>query len=261
MKRIASFVIALVAFTLTGCLDSLEELTIAQDGSGTYKTTMDMSGMMEMMEMLAAMDTSANNEMKKAANKDFDSTMSFRSVLDSAKDLTSEQKALLQDATMHMVMKQKDKVFKINMTFPFKKMEDMQKIVELTRDGKGLNLLGKSGGAAGLPGMEADNDDTDGLGNLTGFYNMTYKNGLIERTIDEKKLEAVKGGKMKQLAMGGEDMMDKITFKTVIHLPRPVTKLQGEKVKLSEDKKTVTVNSTMADVMKEAKKLSFRIEY
>ena len=131
MKKITSFILALTAIVLTGCLDTVEELTIAPDGTGIYKNTLDMSGMFDMIEMMAAMDTSANSELKKLSDKDIDSVLHMRQMADSAVHLTREQKELFRDATMSITMKQKEKLFKMGMTYPFKRLEDVQKIIEL----------------------------------------------------------------------------------------------------------------------------------
>ena len=92
MKKIFSFLIACTAILLTGCFDAVEELTIAPDGTGVYKSTMDMGGMFDMLEMMAAMDTSQNSDLKKFAEKDVDSTASLRSVVDTASNLSAEEK-------------------------------------------------------------------------------------------------------------------------------------------------------------------------
>jgi len=61
MKKSLLFIsgILLSALFLTGCLDSEEDVTINPNGSGIYKTTVDMSGLFDMMQMAAMMDTSA----------------------------------------------------------------------------------------------------------------------------------------------------------------------------------------------------------
>ena len=54
-----------------GCLNSEEDVTINADGSGVYQNTMDMSGMFDMMDMLAAMDTSQNSQLKKSIGQGY----------------------------------------------------------------------------------------------------------------------------------------------------------------------------------------------
>jgi hypothetical protein len=258
MRKIASFIIGLTALVLTGCLDTVEEITIAQDGSGVYKSTLDMSGMFDMIEMMAAMDTSANSQLKKLSDKDIDSVVHMRGIADSATHLTGEQKKLFYDATMSITMKQKEKIFKMGMNYPFKKLEDVQKIMELNEEGKGVGLFGKGEkNNAALPGAE-EKADVPSLGK---YYDMTVKNGLIERKINNQKLEALKNDdKLKDLK-GAGDMMGTVSFKTVIHLPKAAAKAEGEKLELSADKKTVTIRSSLMDIFENPGSLNFRIEY
>lgn len=259
MKKTASFfIMALTAIVLTGCLDTVEELTIAPDGTGVYKNTLDLSGMFDMIEMMAAMDTSASSELKNLSDKDIDSVVHMRPMADSATYLTKEQKELFRDATMSITMKQKEKLFKMGMVYPFKRLEDVQKIIELNEEGKGVGLFGKKGKAkAALPGGE---DKTD-VPSISKYFDMTVKNGLIERKVNEKKLEDLKNDdKLKDLK-GAGDMMGTITFRTVIHLPKAAVTAEGEKIELSADKKTVTINSSLMDLFENPKALHFRVVY
>ncbi|HEU0110753.1 MAG TPA: hypothetical protein VFQ73_07740 [Flavisolibacter sp.] len=256
MKKIASYLFVLIV-TLTGCLDTVEELTITADGSGTYNSTMDMSGMFEMIEMMAAMDTSASKQMKQLSDKDIDSTISMKSFTDTASDLTEEQKRLLSSAQMSITMKQKDKLFKMGMNYPFKNLQDVQKIIELNNSGKGVGAFGKGKDTETLPGM-GDRGNMPSIGN---FFDMVIKDGLIERKINDSKLQALNSDeKFKEMKNAGE-MMGAVTFKSIIHLPRAATKIEGEKAKLSDDKKTVTISSALTDLFENPSSLNFRIEY
>lgn len=54
-KNLALAVLAVSALTLTGCLHLIEEVTFKNNGSGTYKMTIDMSEMKGMMDMFKGM--------------------------------------------------------------------------------------------------------------------------------------------------------------------------------------------------------------
>jgi hypothetical protein len=56
-------------------------------------------------------------------------------------------------------------------------------------------------------------------------------------------------------------MLDGVTFSTVIHLPRAVKSSSGEKITVSDDKKTVRMKYSLADMMKNPKSLEFKVEY
>lgn len=258
MRNITFFFLSLCAFALTGCLDTVEEITVNADGTGVYQTTMNMSGMFDMIEMMAAMDTSANGQLKKLSEKDIDSIMSLRSFTDTSSTLTAEQKALFADATMRMTMKQKDKVFKIAMNYPFKSLADVQKIIDLNSEGKGVDLLGKNKqDAQDIPGME----NKGGFPSVNNYYDVTIKNGLIERKVNEEKLGTLKNDEQFKEMKGAGDMMSSITYNTIIHLPKAAKKAEGEKIKLSADRMTITIKSTLMDLFDDPKSLGFVVEY
>jgi hypothetical protein len=253
VKKLLFFLFLLTSFGLTSCLDTVEELTINKDGTGTYKTTMDMSGAFDMLDMVAAMDTS--NKMKKFAERDIDSTLAFSSLIDSAKDVTAEQKALLKNATLGLTLKKKERILRMNMNFPFNHVEDVQKIQGFSNMGTGLNKLAGAGDNKSQVNME-----DEAVPSTTSVYNTQFKAGLLERTVDQARFEALKNGKMKDLQNAG-DMLETMKFSTVINLPSIAKKVTGQRAILSKDQKTVTINYTMAEFMSNPKALEFHIEY
>lgn len=257
MKKVL-LLLAVAVTTLTSCLDTVEEFTIAADGSGTYHSTMDISGMMEMMETMAAMDNSGNNDFKKISEKDIDSTMKLAPFVDTASDLTAEQKRLFRDAEMTMKINQKEKVFKMGMLYPFKSLEDVNKIIALSAEGKGVGLHSKSNKANNPMAAMGDEGKMPGS---SEYFIVTIKDGLVERKVDEKKLAEFKSNPEMQQMPEMDGMLEAVSYKTVFKLPRPVKNVIGEKVVLSEDKRTVTVKSTLADLMKNPGSLAFKIEY
>lgn len=61
-KNLALAVLAVGALTLTSCLHLIEEVTFKNNGSGTYKMTIDMSEMKGMMDMFKNMGDEMNDE-------------------------------------------------------------------------------------------------------------------------------------------------------------------------------------------------------
>lgn len=51
-KIIRTFLFAAIVFTVTGCLDILEEITFNKDGSGTYVTAYDITELVDTYDML-----------------------------------------------------------------------------------------------------------------------------------------------------------------------------------------------------------------
>ena len=255
MKRILIAFVAFISLSLTGCLDIIEEIDLTANGSGTYKTTADMSGAFDMLEMIAAMDTSANSGLKKLKDKNFDSSFQLKSLTDTASNLTPEQKKFFSRAVGRMQMNAEQKKFIINMDFPFDKPEDINTLTRMTEGGKGLSLLGKS---AGGPAMNGSSDET-----MPSFdvFDWKFTRNLMERKVNPEKLAAFKSNnKFKDLG-DAAGMLEQMKMKTVIHLPAAAKKVTGEKAVLSDDKKTVTISASVADIVKDPALLAYHIEY
>lgn len=258
MKKFLLFIscILLTAFCLTGCLDSNEDVTINSNGSGVFKNTIDMSGLFDMLQMVAMMDTSADSQLKNFSRKNIDSSFSLGALTDTSTSLTAEEKALFQDATVHLQINQNDKLFKVAMTYPFKKVEDVQKIMELQQNGKGFNPLGKMKDNPALAQM-----GDKGMPSIADFASTTFKNGLIERKIDADKLNDLKSNEAFSQMQNAEAMLKEVSFTTSIHLPKAAKDASGSKLTLSDDKKTVRIKYTLLDMIKAPQTLEFKIEY
>ena len=88
-----------------------------------------------------------------------------------------------------------------------------------------------------------------------------YKKGKIKRSLIKDKYAKVHEdealSKMKE--MGEMGMPVKSNF--VINLPRPVKSFKGKNVKLSDDKKRVTVETSLDDLYDDPSKFEFKVEY
>ncbi len=247
--------ILILSSLLIGCLETTEGLLINKDGSGSYTMDMDMSGMFALMDMMKTVDSSANSGIPED-RKNFDSTVLFKSFADTATDLTAEEKALLRNAVAHIKMSEKDKVFKMKMTYPFAKIDDVAKLIALNGSGKGSNTIQKI-----FKGKTESQDTTNvnpGLPDYSEMYRMTYKDGLLERKIIPEKFKEFEA---QFSGAGMDEMTSSVKMNSIITLPRSAKSVHGEKVKLSDDKKTVTINCTMKDLLANPKAVEYRIEY
>ena len=247
--------ILIISSLLIGCLETTEGLLINKDGSGSYAMEMDMNGMFAFMDMMKTVDSSAGSGIPED-RKNFDSTILFKSFVDTATDLTAEEKTLLRNAAAYIKVNEKEKVFKIKMTYPFAKIDDVAKLVALNGAGKGSNRIQQI--FKGKTGNQDTTSVNPGLPDYSDMYQMTYKNGLLERKLIPEKFKEFGA----QFSGGGMDeMTSSVKMNTTIQLPGKAKSVQGEKVKLSDDKKTVTINCTLKDLLANPKALEYRIEY
>lgn len=257
-KLIFSLAVAATVF-LSGCFDLLEELTVKENGSGVYRVNMDMSGLLDFIDMMRAMDTSATLLAEKSPFKNMDTLIHLKSYTDTAQALTQEEKRLLRDATMQFTVNEKDRVLKAKITYPFAQLADVSKLMAFGKSGKQANLLTKSlGGGADAPTADMSNT---GMPDFSDLFDMTYQKGLLERKLNEKKYEEFKSSQAVTGMEGAGDALAQATMSTVLHLPKPAKKVTGEGVQLSDDKKIVTIKQSFKEVMENPKTLAFRIEY
>ena len=93
------------------------------------------------------------------------------------------------------------------------------------------------------------------------YYKVEFSNGELTRKVDDKKYAGVGSDKyfegLKQAAAMGLEM--KATY--IINLPRPAQKAEGKRLKLSDDKKKVTITATLDEFMEDASVLEYKIKY
>lgn len=241
------------------CYEVNEEIEIKADGSGTYVTKMDMGQMIDLMQTFAG-----DEEIKKdGLDKVYDTTILFKNLLDSAKDMTTEQKELMKDGKMKMQMNLKEKIFKMDMNLPYKDLNSLQKLMS-GQGGNGpsmanafKNLFGNPGAGENQQGVPNGPD----MGDFSAIFDVTVKNGLIDRKVNQEKYKALTDrpemAQLKQMNTSGMEIL----YTTTIKLPRAVKKTDNPIIKLSEDKKTVTMKYNLLELLENPSKFAYTINY
>lgn len=256
MKRFMLLLSAIICFT--GCYEVNEEITINQDGSGTHNTKMDMGQMLEMIQSMAGEEELA----KEGLDKILDTTIFMKSVLDSAKDITAEQKELLKDGKMNLQMNMKEKLFKAQVNIPFKGYKNLESLMS----GKGNSMTGLSQLFKGVfdkgeqkPALDSPKEP--GLEDMNTIFDVIVKDGLISRKVNPDKHKALvekpEIAQLQQMATGGMEIL----YTTVIKLPRPAKKTENSLIKLSDDKKTVTLKYNLLELFDHPEKFSYTVEF
>lgn len=250
--------VALCVFFVS-CYEVNEEIEIKADGSGTFVTKMDMSQLIDMMQTFAG-----EEELKKdGLDRVIDTTIIMKNMLDSAKDVTAEQKELMKDGKMKLQMNIKEKVFKMDMNFPYKNLNGLQQLMSgQGGSGAGLtnvfkNMFGKKDGSDDESAAPKGPD----MGDIAGIYDVTIKNGLIEKKVNAAKYKALterpEMAQMKQLTGSGMEIL----YTTTIKLPRAAKKTDNPMIKLSDDKKTVTMKYNLLELLETPDKFAYSIQY
>ncbi len=252
------FLVAAGCVLFTSCLEINEEVQIKDNGSGQLSTTMDMSQLIDMMQAMGG------EEFDKKKDEKIDSIIYLKNTVDTAKNLTAEQKSLLRDGKVRIKMDIAAKEFKINMEYPFASLERLQKLnTALGNGGMGFgNIMKDAMGSKEQPGLDQPSPaESPEMDQLLGIFDYTYSNGLIKKSVNTEKLKKLqdnpKMAEMKQGADMGIEVLYNVTYK----LPRPAKRVDNPKAKLSDDKKTVTLRSNLMEIFTKPEQFAFTIEY
>jgi hypothetical protein len=250
MKKIFLLLTLIGILFLTGCLETTQEINLNADGSGTLSTTNDMSSIVGLLKQMES------KEKDKIGDEPIDTTIALSTQVDSIENLTPEEKELLKKGTMHVNMNLKDEKFSTNLRFPFTSPSEIKKYDQLTNKVMGQTLKEQLSNSS-IPGME----DMPSPTSIEDYFTTSFSKGLLVKTLNKEKYDSVQNDEylkgMKESAGMGMPM----TTTYIINLPRPAKKVEGKNVKLSEDKKKITVATDIDDFFDDPAKLEFRIEY
>lgn len=257
MKKIWVGVVVIISVMFAACYEINEDITITEKGSGTYSTRMDMSALLQMMQSMA----SEEEIQKSGLNRSIDTVINLKSMLDTAKDVSPEQRRLFQDGTMKMKVDLKENIFNADVKFPFKNLDDLQSLMSGTGTG-GLSeifkqVFTKKDSTQGDSNIE----DQGGLDQMNNVFDVTITKNTIARKLNRQRFDSLMAKpeipQAKQMVGGGFEIL----YTTTIRLPRPVKKSDNDMIKLSDDKRTVTIKYDLMKMFETPEKFSYSIQY
>ena len=261
MKNLKLILVTLLAVFFVSCYEVNEEIVINENGSGSFVTKMDMSQLLEMLQTMGGDEELT----KEGLDRPIDTTIMMKSLMDSAKDMTADQKALMKDGKVHLQMNMNEKLMKLNVDIPYSGYDNLQKLMSgMGNNGTGIGEAFKAifdkGDDSSVADMPAQ-PKTNQMDQLNGIFDVVVKNGMISRKANQEKFKKLMDNpemeQMKQLSSSGMEIL----YTTTIKLPRPVKKSDNPLIKLSEDKKTVTMKYNLLEMIETPEKFSYTIEY
>lgn len=248
MKKILFLFSLSMSLLLTGCLETTQEITINPDGSGTLSNTNDMSSLMGMIKQMAGKDA------EKIEDQSIDTTISLSSYADSIVDITPEEKLMIKKGTL--ILNMNESTFIIGTKFPFASPSEINAYTELTNKIMYETIKNQLGNSQ-MSGLE----DMPPPTSIEDYFTTSFSKGSLVKTLNKEKYASVgddeflKG--MKESAAMGLPM----TTTYIINLPKPAKKAEGKNLKLSEDKKKVTIVADIDEFFDDPTKLEYKIEY
>ena len=249
MKKILVILFAGLAILLTSCFETTQEITLNEDGSGVYVNTNDMGKVLTIAKNMGA---ASSDKMPQK----MDTSFSFASAADSIPDLSAEDKELLKKGSMHITLDLEEEKFISTMNFPFTSLEDIKEFNRLSGKMMMVNMKSK------MPAeMSMGNQNMPEPSSFDDYYTLEFSKGELKKKLNKEKYANVdKDDFLNGLKQAGE-MGIPVTSSYIINLPRPAEKAEGKNVKLSDDKRKVTITSSMDDFYDNPEKLEFKIKY
>ncbi|MFM7646332.1 MAG: hypothetical protein ACKO41_06425 [Sphingomonadales bacterium] len=245
------FLVTLVSFLITGCLDNTQEITLNESGGGIFTASTDMGGLLGLARQMGAAQSFSELEKRK-----MDTVISLADAADSLGGLTSEEKALVANASLSINMDISSDQMKTGIRMPFD--NNAQAAIIQPLSGK---LLGDAARRQLGDKISAGGRQMPSPSSFDDYYDLSIGSGSIKRVLNKERYAQVDNDEflkaMTQLSGMGLSM--KATY--IINLPRPAIKTEGKSVKLSADKKRVTLSVDIDDFFEEPEKLQYLIEY
>jgi hypothetical protein len=255
MKKFKLLGIVLLSICFNACIQIDEEVDIKADGSGQMKIHTDMGKLFEMLKSFAAAEDLA----KEGINKAMDTTIMMKDIIDTAKNITAENKALLRNGVLKLNMNMAENLFKMDMNYPFNNYSDGTKLYAAMNQGglmnnvlKGMNPNGNSDNSA------ADNAGIDKIGSM---YDITIANGRYSRILNKDRYDAVANDPKLQESKGMMSMMGDMQMNLKVNLPRPAKSVSNPRATLSADKKTVSMFNDLTIALDSPQQMEIIIQY
>ncbi len=249
MKKILLSLFTVSTLFLTGCLETTQEITLNEDGSGTISNQNDLSQIMALANQMGA-----GKEMEQASMKKIDSTISFEKGADSITSFTPEEREMARKGTMRINADMEEGVFLTKMTFPFSSPDQIPAYNKMS--GKIMADVLKERAGENMPAGEMPEPSS-----IDDYYTYEFSNGELKRKLNKEKYATVESDEYLKSMQQGSSMGLVMKANYIINLPRPAKEVEGKGAKLSEDKKKVTITADLDDFFADPSLLEFKIKY
>ena len=255
----------IILIIFSGCFDTVEELTIAENGGGQYINTLDMGKILGLAKTMG----SGKDEMKDIDKLKMDTLINLKDIKDSLKKLNDAEKKIAATGTLKILVDANEDKLNFTFTFPFSKAEEIIPIQNVLKKAKQdiiddimEKMMGGKAGKNDMLDLEDGDEKSDEMGaNIDAYYQSVYEKGKFSRKLNKEKYAHVADDKSLKSLQEMAQMGMSINMKTVINLPKPAKKTVGKGLKLSEDKKKITMEGTLDDFFEDASYFEYEIEY
>ena len=271
MKRVNWLIGLMVFFGVAGCFDTVQETTIRDDGGGVFVSTTEMGKLFGMIKMLAG----EKEEMKDLEKMKMDTLVHLKDIKDSLKNLSEAEKKLIEKGTLKMIMNVPDEIFTLSFSFPYSQPADMITIAGILKKSKqdiisdqvnkfmpgDKNESDTAGTAKEKNGLFGDQVGDGKTADVDDYYNYRFEKGKMSKKLNKEMYAKVENDKSMSMLKEMSQMGVPASLKTIINLPRAVKKAEGKGVKVSDDRKKITIEGSIDDFFEDPALFEYEIEY
>ncbi len=248
MKKLLLVLLGFATLSLTSCLDIFENITLNNDGSGTYEVKMDMAkGIKIMQDMIGGGGQSSKKKKEK-----MDSSFSYKSIVDTASELSAEEKKVYGKGICHIKVDEENAVAFVEMKFPFASKNEfatLQNVMHSQNGGVNMfdvidRIMSKMKDAPPIDQREKDELPIGSLSYVLTDNSISCK-AKVNNNAD-KKNDVIDDIPKELLGMM------KMNMKLTINLPKPLTSIDNKTAAISSDKKVVIISKelTLGETLK-----------
>ena len=188
-----------------------------------------------------------------------DTAINFYSDLTAAerKKLSNDQVDLARATLLHLKMNLKSSQMQVNVQYEAKSAKEVKYF--LTHVSK-LAQQQKIGQLISDPQVMQTGASSGGMGINEDYFDYDISGKKFSRQIDTVKFRQYFRQNEAMYSMAKAALIE-MPYSVLMRFPRPVKKTGNVRAKLSADKKTLTLNSTLGEIIKTPKLMNLKVEY
>jgi len=258
MYRLKIILIASVSFIFIGCLENQEKIEIRADGSGTFVNNITLDSKIDTQQLFPEQKSNSKNVM----DKTIDTTFFVKEIVDADSNLGEAKKELYSKGKVQIKINKDKNIYRMTISIPFSSLDNLQAIMQdiqisAASEKKFRDLLLNENDESAI----SEADKIPGLSDVNSVYDITIKNGLISRKLNQErykeKLREPGIARLQQMASAGIQIINTI----VINLPEPATKTGNSNMQVSDDGKTIGMRYNLMDLFSKPGQFDYTIEY
>lgn len=254
MKKIYFPVILLLLFCLSSCMDIVERYDFKADGSCNVVYDFDMSKAVSVLMNLMSDSVRSTPEFGMVK----DTSLNFYSALpdSTAAKMSADEVNMAKSSNLNINMDLQKSLMKVSLSHTAKDAADLQYYLEhiagITNSGS-INAITKGS-------KRASGFDPQQLIAGEDYYNYEITPHKFYRIIDMTKFHAFIKKTQATFAMA-KAMLIETPYKLVLNFAKPVKKVGNPNAVLSADRRRVTIQTNMDELIKNPSAMNLKIEF